>query len=513
MKSAETISAILDQQARKYGDRTYLFFEDQKVTYGELAQRGTRLACGLRASGVSAGDKVAVLLTNSPSFFDVFFGVALTGATLVPINPRYKFREVKDIIDRVEAETLIIEKELWGDLKGLQEGCKLIKNIFFKGSDTPPGLRPFTNLYSDKNVALPGIKFEDEFAIIFTSGTTGAPKGVVLTHGNYVTNAFQGARGKDFNESTRVLTCLPLVHVNAQVSSFLGSFVMGGQLVLQKEFHPKEFLVALSKYSVTSFAAVPTIYAILLNQADLNQYDFSHLTYCISGSAPMSRALRSNFEKTFNANILEAYGLTEATAMVSTNPPHGIRKVGSIGLPYENIKMKVVDFEDHTLDSNQVGEILISGPNVFKGYFKEPEATAKAVVNGWLHSGDLGYRDDDGYYFLTGRIKELIIRGGINIYPKEIEDIIATYSKIAQVAIIGIPDEIWGERVHACIISKENQRVTVEEINNYLKDKIASFKIPNTLSLHREFPMGGLGKIKKQKLKEVVMQVGGCNEF
>jgi long-chain acyl-CoA synthetase len=281
---------------------------------------------------------------------------------------------------------------------------------------------------------------------------------------------------------------------------------MGGQLVVQKEFHPKDFLTALSTYQVTTFGGVPTVYAILLNQPDLKQYDLSHLTYCISGSSPMSPALLSKFEEVFHTNLLEAYGLTEATALVSTNPPRGIRKTGSVGLPYEGVRMGVVDAAGQALGDNQTGELVVSGDGVMKGYYNDPEATAQAIKKGWLYTGDLGYRDQDGYYFLVGRIKEIIIRGGVNIYPREIEEVLHTHARISQVAVLGIPDPVWGERVHACVIPVSGESLTQEELKAYLEDKIADYKIPTTLSLHNQFPQTGPGKIQKTLLKEAVLE-------
>jgi long-chain acyl-CoA synthetase len=503
-----TVPEIIFYQARRYGDRTYLLYGNDEFSYSFIARQGINVAMGLRSYGIEKGDRIALLIQNSPSFFDFFFGTTLCGAVIVPINIRYKGPEIESILKHVQAKAIIIEGGLLPNLKDYLLGINSLRHIFAIGEDLPGWTISVSQLYVDKTFSLPDIKPDDDIAVIYTSGTTGKPKGVLLTHGNYLVNAFQGSRGKDFGEETRVLTCLPLVHVNAQVSSFLGSFVMGGQLALQKEFHPKEFLQGLSRYRATIFAAVPTIYAILLNQPDIERYDLSNLTYCISGSAPMSRAIFEDFERKFNARILEAYGLTEATAMVSTNPPRGVRKIGSIGLPYEGIKMRVVDDKGIPLEPNQVGEIVVSGPNVMKGYIDDPAATASAIRDGWLYTGDLGYQDIDGYFFISGRIKEIIIRGGINIYPKEIEEAIQFHPKVSQVAVVGIKDRIWGEKVHACIIPKQGMEITLDELTEFLKERIADFKIPQSISLHDSFPHTGPGKIQKGKLVEELIQSG-----
>jgi len=502
---------LIVDRGQRFGGKNYLFYREEEVTFEELLLMVRKLADGLFRVGVSRGEKVCLWMENRPEFIYLFFAVTSVGAVLVPVNPRYTLREVEYIIQHSEACSLMVSDRFATMARKILPACPLLKRLIGLGTGENPPLLSYESLMEQGNSRFqpPPIRADDDAGIIYTSGTTGKPKGVIITHHNYVINARMGSEGKKMDPQTRVLTCLPLVHVNAQVSSLLSSLYAGGSLVLLEAFHPKEFIPSLARYRATTFAGVPTMYAILLNTPDLDRYDLSALTYCISGGAPMSPDLLISFEKAFNCRILEAYGLTEATALVSTNPPDNRRKIGSLGMPYKGIEMKIFDEADRELPRGQGGEIVVRGENVMKGYFKDPSATAQALRGGWLHTGDMGYEDQDGFFFLAGRKKEMIIRGGVNIYPREIEEVLKSHPMILEAAVIGPPDPIWGERVHACLIFKEGQGLTLQEVQAFCKERLADFKIPATISFHKEFPLTGANKVQKPRLLEMVMKGKG----
>jgi len=498
---------LLSQRAQEYGRKTFLLYRQEEISYERLLAEVRRIADGLFQLGISRGEKVCVWMENRPEFIHLFFAVTSLDAVLVPLNPRYTLREVEYILQHSEARSLILSDRFAQMAREVEPRCPFLERVIVLGKETQGDSISYDLLREkgDPRFWPPSVPDEAEAGIIYTSGTTGKPKGVVITHHNYMVNARMGSQGKKMDEQTRVLTCLPLVHVNAQVSSLLSALYAGGSLVLLEAFHPKEFIPALARYRATTFAGVPTMYAILLNTPNLEQYDLSPLTYCISGGAPMSPDLLDRFEKAFHCRILEAYGLTEATALVSTNPPEGRRKIGSLGIPYEGVEMRIFNEQEEETPKGQVGEIVVRGENIMKGYFKDPEATAEVLRGGWLHTGDMGYKDEDGFFFLAGRKKEMIIRGGVNIYPKEIEDVLMTHPQILEAAVIGLPDSIWGERVHACIVPKE-ESLPSEEVIVFCRERLADFKTPASISFHHDFPRTGANKIQKTRLKEMITE-------
>lgn len=443
----KTLGRLLaDQRASRGGD-PFLFFEDESRTYDDVHGDAHRVGGALLAAGLEAGDRVALLLPNTPDFITAWFGAATAGLVIVPINPAFKRDEVAFILGDSSARAVITTSERTTDVDAVCGSLPELTVRITTGAPVP-GWRSWGSLGDSDSLPIDedAVSIEDPAAIIYTSGTTGHPKGVVLTHANYAFDTWSLTTHLETSDRDRFLCFLPLFHVNAQVVSVLSALHSGGALVLLAEFKPATFLEQVARYRATTFSAVPTVYAILNTLPDKEKYDLTSLRYCVCGAAPMPVEVFNTFEKTFGATIVEGYGLSEATCGNCVNPvgESETRKIGSIGVPLPGQEMRIVDDAGEPVPDGTVGEIVIRGSAVMKEYFRNPEASREALKRGWLHTGDLGHRDEDGYFFIVGRKKEMIIRGGENIYPKEIEEVLYQDAGVQEAAVIGVPDDIWG---------------------------------------------------------------------
>ncbi len=495
---------MLEQQAQNYADKTYLFFEDKKFTYSQLNETVNKVANSLIKEGIGKQDKVCIHLTNRPEFIFTFFACFKIDAVAVPINPVLKSGEIEYILNNSDAKIVVSQEDIVSNVLSIQNKIPNIKKIICVGK-TIDGTVSFSNFIKNKNVLSPQVevKGEDIAGIIYTSGTTGKPKGVLLSHKNYLANTKMIVDHMDMREDDRFLCVLPLFHVNGQVVTTLSTYLAGVCLVLAPRFSASLFFDWVEKYKVTSFSAVPTIYAMLLNHPDSEGRNLSSLRFCICGAAPMPVEVFNNFEKKFNVKIIEGYGLSEGTAGSIVNPLDGKRKIGSIGLPLKGQQVKILNNRDNELSPGKIGEIVIKGPNVMQGYYKNESATKEALKEEWLHTGDIGYTDKEGYFYITGRKKEMIIRGGENIYPREIEEVLYKNGKILEAAVVSIPDEIYGEEVYAFVVTKEGKEITEEEVISYCKERLADFKCPGKVVItNTSLPKTATGKIQKHIIKE-----------
>jgi long-chain acyl-CoA synthetase len=511
----QTIPALLRQRAQEYGEKTFLYFRDLEVSYRALDEVTNRVANGLSALGVQKGDKVCVLLPNGPEFVYLFLGAPKIGAVLVPVNVLLKAEEVRYIVDNSDAATIVADPRFWPLIKAIMPLCPRLKNAVVIGEPAPSGTIPFAQLLASPSGPEVDVHPEDDMGIIYTSGTTGKPKGVVLTQKNYYVNSWQGATISNMSPDERSMCILPLFHVNGQVVTVLMPLQAGGSLVLTEGFSPKTFFEHLARYRATTFSGVPTVYSILLHLPDADRYDLSSLRLCICGAAPMPVEVCTQFEEKFHTKIIEGYGLSEGTCASTLNPVEGQRKVGSIGIPFPGQEIKIFDEQDRERPPGQIGEIVIRGLNLMKGYYKDPDATAETVRDGWLHTGDLGYVDEEGYFYIVGRKKEMIIRGGVNIYPKEIEEVLYRHPQVKEAAVIGLPDRIWGEEVGCCLVLKDGEVGSEEEIIAYCREHLADFKCPRQVFFVETFPKTATGKIQKHLLAAGVLGKGmrhGRNE-
>lgn len=503
-----SIPALLRRQAERFPNKVFLFFKEQEVTYRQLDERTERIAENLARFKIRLGEKVALFLPNMPEFLFAFFGTLKLGAVAVPINTQLKGEEAAYILQNSESRVLITTPTLYSVIAPKRSGLPMLEQIFLVGERAGEG-RVFSSLYVAGGSPLQiDLRPNDPAALIYTSGTTGSPKGVILTHRNYLSNVAQFVRPTQMTEQDRFLCILPLFHVNGQVVTTLGPLFVGGSMVLMERFSPKEFFLILERFRATVFSGVPTIYAILLHAEETKAHDLSSLRFCICGAAPMPVELFEKFEEKFHAFILEGYGLSEGTCVSSVNPLGGLRKIGSIGLPLPDQEMAVMNDRDEEAPVGEVGEIVVRGENVMAGYFKNAAATEEALRGGRLHTGDLGYRDKEGFFFIVGRKKEMILRGGENIYPKEIEERLYRHPDVLEAAVVGLPDPVWGEEVAAFIIPKPDASSTAETIIAYCRENLARFKCPKEVIFMDAFPKTATGKIQKGKLRETYLQRG-----
>ena len=503
-----SLKELLHSRAMEAPNRPYLFFGDDVYTYSQLDERAERIANGLIKAGIKKGDKVALLLHNCSEFIFSFFGVPTAGATIVPINALLKPPEIKFIIGFSDSRAIITSSKFVPVIEQLKSELPKIELFYVIDGEPAKGWRSFSELLNapagNPNVLLND--YEDVASIIFTSGTTGSPKGVMLTHHNYLMNSEQACRAMKDTPDDRFCIFLPAYHVNTQIAGILGPMQGGASLALLEKFSPIQFLEALEKYQATSFSGVPTVYAILLQVPEAEKYNLSRLRACVCGAAPMPVEVFKKFEEKFHAFILEGYGLTEATCVSTLNPLDGPRKIGSIGIALEGQEIKIVDDNLNELPRGKIGEIAIKGEIVMKGYYKNPEATTSTIKDGWLLTGDLGYEDEEGYFYIIGRKKELIIRGGVNIYPKDVEEVVYKYQGVAEAAVVGMPDVIWGEEVYAFIVPAKGAKLTEEEIINYCKKNLADFKCPRKVIFKDAFPKTATGKIQKHVIVDEYMK-------
>ncbi|MFV5440547.1 AMP-binding protein [Acinetobacter oleivorans] len=452
------------------------------LTNYEFHKAVLRAAGTMNSQGICEGDVVALMLPNQVEFVVAMFAAWYLGAAITPINP------------------MLTHKEANHQLK--DSGAKLLINLTGEKIDNNVSSIAVTMLkHGDEFQHAPVVNPEALALLIYTSGTTGLPKGVMLDHSNIIAMTEMGREGLQISEKDHCLLILPLFHVNGIVVSILVPLASGGRVTIRQRFDIETFFSDIEQLQPTYFSAVPTIYAMLYALPKEVVPDVSSLRYGVCGAAPASADLLVNFEKRYGFPIVEAYGLSEGTCGSTLNPVNGIRKAGTVGRPLPGQKIAIADFNGRHLPVGEIGEVLIQGKNVMRGYLNKPEETAKTVVNGWLHTGDIGRIDDEGYLSIVGRLKEMIIRGGENIYPKEIEDTLLEVSEVFEAAVIGVSDEKWGEVVWAFISVKPNAECSIDQINQYCKQHLTRYKQPEKVIVLPNLPKNAVGKIDKPKLR------------
>ncbi len=506
---------IIRRGAAEYPDRTALISRDAPITYGQLAAQVNLLANALRERGIGKGDSIAVLLPNCPAFTLAYFAATAIGAICVPANPLLKPAELEHMwrdseIKLVFTATLLIPnaRATMGSL-----GSKMEIISVNDRSETPEGVQTLAELMASIDNApidTSTIHENDPAVCIYTSGTTGRPKGALLSHRNLTTNCHQISKALDFHATDNFLCVLPLFHSFAGTVCQNTALYCGAQSTILEQFHPARVLEAVARHRVTIFCGVPAMFGALLQLPPDPSFDFSSVRFCVSGGAPMPVAVMQSFEKRFGTILLEGDGPTECSPVTCVNPPVGARKPGSVGLPIPGVEMKIVDEHDGDVPAGEVGEIVVRGDNVMLGYRNEPEETAEAMKGGWYHTGDLGKEDADGYFFIVDRKKDMIIVGGLNVYPREIEEVLYTHPAVGDAAVIGMPDRLRGEDAMAVVVLKPGTEASGRELILYCRERLANYKVPRKIVFREALPRGGTGKVVKRLLrKEMEMEGGG----
>ena len=487
-----------------FGEHVVIIYEGKEYTNVQLRGEGLRLAAALRELGVKRGDRVIIQMPNCPQVLVSFGAVYALGAVNVPINFMVGDDETAYIYRDSGAETIISSMVFLPKIEACRKEAPNIKNVILVDKEVPEGVLSYSALV-EGHEELPEIEQteDDELAaLIYTAGTTGSPKGVMHTHGTIHANAQMQRATLPFAPGLTGVTVLPLCHSYGIASITFGSLLGGSKTVLLGTFDIDALFGAIEKYRADILAAVHTMYIYMLLHPEPEKYDLSSMKYWISGSAPLTIETQSRFKEKFGHEIVEGWGLTEAGANNSTNPYDGTKKVGSIGVPMQGTTMKVVDEEGNEVPRGTEGEIIISGPMLMKGYWNKPQETAESLRGDWLYTGDIGYQDEDGYFFITERKKDLIIKGGENIAPREIEEVIFSHPKVSEAAVIGVKDEVYGEEIKACVVLNPGEEATQEEIIEHCQKKLKRFKSPKIVEFLEALPKNLVGKVMKKDLRQ-----------
>lgn len=497
-----------DERLKNLGDTLSYVFEGQEFRANQMNQMGRKLATGLKSLGIGKGDHVVVSMPNSPEVFTCFQAIWRIGAVIVPIMFLLGENETRYILDHSDAKAVITSKDLLEKIENAGRGIDHIEHIIVLGGAENEGQVDF---YSLLNTNEPATRCEDmaekDVALmIYTSGTTGQPKGVMLSHDNLYQNATASWEAAEASKGDVTILSLPLAHSFGVVVMNAGfcSPYEESLGVLMRWFDPEEVFRLIEKYRATQFIGVPTMYQILLNHPTSDKYDTSSLERCTISAAPVSEALYQAFTTKFGCDMLEGYGLTEASPAVAIERRSLQRKVDSTGMPLHGVDVKIVDHDDREVPTGDQGEIVVKGPNVMQGYYKRAAETAETLRGGWLHTGDVGYRDEDGYLFITDRIKDMIIKGGYNIYPSEIEGYLEGHPGIGEVSVIGIPDEKYGEEIMAFVVKMPDQELAEAEVIDFAKSKMTPFKAPSQVRFIDGLPKSLVGKVLKKELRKMI---------
>lgn len=512
------LAVLLEATASQTPQREAIVFNQVRLNYAQLNGAANQVANGLTQLGIGKGDKVAISCLNLPYFPIVYYGILKTGAVVVPLNVLLKPREIAYHLQDSDAKlyfcfegTEVLPMGQMG-YAGFQEAPNCEHFVMLTTNPAAPspieGTKSLAMLMANQppTFATVDTSADDTAVILYTSGTTGRPKGAELSHSNMVMNARLGDNLGTAKDSDAHLIVLPLFHSFGQTCQMNAGIYTGSKLVLLARFDPDAALAAMEKENITVFAGVPTMYWALLNHPEAHKYDLekiaNNLRLCCSGGSAMPVEVMRAFESKFNVKILEGYGLSETSPVASFNRMDRPSKPGSVGLPVWGVEIRIVDENDNELSQGGLGEIVIKGHNVMKGYYKKPQANVEAFRNSWFHTGDVGRKDEDGYIYIVDRVKDMIIRGGFNVYPREIEEVLMSHPAVSLAAVVGLPDDQYGEEVKAFVVRKPNTTLTEEELISWSKENMASYKYPRMIEFRDSLPMNATGKILKTELRK-----------
>lgn len=489
------LAEAVTRSAERHGDKLAVRLDQIQLTYAQLDEMSAKAAAMLRDRGVEPGDRVGLMLPNVPAFVVLYYGILRAGAIVVPMNVMLKRREVDYFLEDSGARLLLTSDDLREEAEaGAAEANAEVMALERGG--LPDWLAPY-----EADPAVAETAPDDTAVILYTSGTTGQPKGAELTHANLDRNADVVCTTlTQVGPGDIVLGALPLFHSFGQTAAMNASLRAGACLALLPRFEPEAALEMMQTLGATVFLGVPAMYTAILNHTNRERFDLGSLRTCVSGGQSMPVELLRGFEEVFGCKILEGYGLSETSPVACQNRPDRERKPGSIGIPIEGTEMKIVDASGDEVPDGEVGEILIKGPNVMKGYWLRPDATAETVRDGWLHSGDLGRRDSDGYFYVVDRMKEMIIRGGYNVYPREVEEVLYEHPEVVEAAVVGFPDPTCGEEIGAAVVLREGASASAEDLREHVKSQLAAYKYPREIWFLDELPKGPTGKILKREI-------------
>lgn len=497
------------EQCQLYPEKEAIVYYNQRILYKELDTLINKLAVGLKKLGIQTGDRVLLVMENCPEFIISYYAIIKIRGIVVPVNPHYTMKEHQVIVQDTQPAAVITGSQLVPVFQKLS-AATLSRFIIIntEPENDNEDIYQYHDVLDSENDrhGLPMISSRhDVVELMYSTGTSGTPKGAMLTHHNLYRNAITFAHCCQITHEDRSLLIAPAYYATAQTCVMNTTLLVGGTLVVQDGWKgPLILLETIQNEKITFYFAPPTIYALLLNHPDIDKYRLDSWRLALTGAAPTPPEVSQAFEKKFGLRLIDGYGMTETSPVVTIMPPDAPDKPGSIGLPLPGVEVKIVDYEDREVTSNQIGEIVVRGHNVMKGYYQRPEETSCHMRNGWFHTGDLGYYDSEGYLYIVDRKKDLIIKGDLHVSPKEVEDTLYLHPLVADTAVTGIPDAVMGEEVLAFILLKEGSQLTPKEIKDFCADKLASYKIPKHIRFVKNLPKTTSGKLLRGELRKLI---------
>lgn len=499
-----TIDQVFSNTAKRLSQKVAIRWGEREYTFGELEGLTNRYARGIQSLGVKKGERVCIFMQNSPEFIIAHFGNLKAGAITVPLNVMYRKHELRHMVNDSGAVAILVSQENLQYVNEVRKELKTLQRVVVVSDSPAEGCTLFRDLLEGQaDTRLPAQNSEEDLAVIcYTSGTTGLAKGAMLSHANFLANISTLASIWELAEHDKLMMALPMFHVHGLGIVLHGMAYCGYSMVLHERFDSKRVISSIHRHRCTVFMGVPTMYVRLIEE-DLKDVDLSCVRLWAVGSAPMPVEVLNKFKEKFRAEILERYGMTETAVVIASNPYRALKKVGSVGPAIPGVQISIVDEDSVPLARDEVGEITVKGPNVMKGYWNRQAETDEAFKNGWFHTGDLGFLDEDGYLHIVGRKKEMIIASGFKIFPREVEEVVHAHPKVREVAVVGIPDPVRGESVRAYVVPKEGVAITSEELEEYCRKNLAAFKVPRTFEFVETLPRTPSGKILNRILSRV----------
>ncbi|MFH1117394.1 MAG: long-chain fatty acid--CoA ligase [Pseudomonadota bacterium] len=498
----KNLCSVLEDNLRSRGDKTALLRQGGSDTFRGIDGKASAIAAALLDRGLRPGQRVGIHTANIPEFVYAYFGVLKAGGQVVPINVMLKPNELAWLGRDSGLIFIVTQQPFVNEIQAARADIPSLREVFCV-SPGCGGTTPFESLYSEPVSHIAGPANPEDVAVIFyTSGTTGHPKGAMLTHWNLCSNALATAETYEYVENDVIVFGMPMFHSSGQTNAMNAAFSRGAALVMIPRFTPDSVFDAFKSFPVSVFIGVPTMYHQILYHPEAERFASGNLRVCIVGAAAMPEKLFNDVAERYGVPITEGYGLSEAAPVVAHNPIRGVKKIGSVGIAVPGVSIHIVDEQDNLLPPGQVGELAVQGPNVMKGYLNQPEATSEALKGGLLHTGDLARMDEDGYLFIVDRKKDMILTGGFNIYPREVEEVLYTHPAVSEAAVIGLPDEEKGELACAYVILKSGCAASEEDIVAFCRERMAAYKAPRKVRFVGELPKSPSGKILKRLLKD-----------
>ncbi len=498
------LNNTFEQTVADRGSEVAMLYPGGEVTYATFHEAVQRLAQGIRKLGITRGERVAIMLPNIPQFPIVYYAILRLGAVVVPINTMYKGREAAWLLENSEAKMLIAWQGAYSDLSRHLPNFSFLKHVVILGDSIPEGTVSLSQLITRSKPLLEIAELDesDPAVIQYTSGATGSPKGAELTHGNIISNTMASKEIMRVTSRDTLLAALPLFHPMGQTMLMNLAFTTGAILDLHHKFDSEMVLDYIREGKDTVFVGVPSMFRMILNSMEEDEAPIDKsLRLCICGGDTLPEEVLKQFEKQFGTYILECYVASEASPVISFNQWRTGRRVGSLGHPIPGVEMRVIDDRGNEASIGEVGEIVVKGENIMRGYINRPRLSAETLHDGWFHTGDLGKMDINGFFYLVERANDRIIKGGFSVYPSEVEEVLYGHPDVYEVAIVGIPDEVMGNEVKACVVLKQDATVTTEQLSDYCSERVALYKVPAVIRFYRDLPRTPNGAINKLELR------------